>query len=244
MDASKALGVALGTLVSPATLATLTTAGRLYIQRAEEKAKRAQAPLSSQVAVAAMLSDLSDRVLVAAVAADRAQGASWADIGTTLGITRSAAHARFVEPVEKLNKQAMQDESDQASPSSAVTRLKFIWSEIEELAVQEQTRAAAELVTQNPQLPHDLQAAEALYRDTAGAEAAAGLSGLAQIGRHAGDLKTADGRHQRTSDTSPNLHPPPGTAEGPTAQDELASRMDRLENTVNLLLERLTPQQE
>ena len=106
----------------------------------------------SRVASVARLTSLADKALIAAVAADRADGASWADVGSTLGITRSAAHGRFSPAVERLEQQL----ADGADSTPTALKLSAIveraWADIEGLAKQEQERALARVIAANPQM--------------------------------------------------------------------------------------------
>jgi hypothetical protein len=91
-------------------------------------------PPGHAVREAQQLVAAANRVLEAAVIADRAAGTSWEEIGDALGgVTRSTAHGRFATVVEEFNNTAV-DSASAAEPQSRADRaaenLEAAWSQV------------------------------------------------------------------------------------------------------------------
>ncbi|GAA1890686.1 hypothetical protein [Streptantibioticus ferralitis] len=104
---------------------------------------------ADRVEAAAWLAEFSDQLLLAAVAAERSDGASWSTIGKALGVTRSAAHGRFADAVGR-HIRAGQDGSDSPEePTSAelFDRVRLLWAEVGAKAAEESRVAALQSLT-------------------------------------------------------------------------------------------------
>lgn len=108
---------------------------------------REGASTSPRVAAAAKLTELAQQTMLSAVAADRADGATWASIGHSLGITRTAAHNRFSEPLQARTDEAQKAADESSSPVSPEAQLGLDWLAISELAEEQRVRAAAAIMT-------------------------------------------------------------------------------------------------
>ncbi|MFB7950073.1 hypothetical protein ACFC6L_34785 [Kitasatospora phosalacinea] len=114
----------------------------------------------ARIEAAASLAALSEQVLLAAVAAERADGASWNAVGKALGITRSAAHGRFAEAVAQ---HAADGRGETASATTAelFDRLRSLWGEVEVKASEESQLAAVQsMAASEPAEGNDVQEAE------------------------------------------------------------------------------------
>ncbi|MGW3186108.1 hypothetical protein ACWDD9_43255 [Kitasatospora sp. NPDC001119] len=104
---------------------------------------------ADRIKAAVELAELSGKVLLAAVAADRSGGASWSTVGNALGTSRSAAHGRFAEAVAQYS--ADDDASsgtDGARAPGQFGRLRALWDQVAQIATKEQRLAAIQsLVT-------------------------------------------------------------------------------------------------
>jgi tetratricopeptide (TPR) repeat protein len=108
-----------------------------------------------RTAMAACLQQLAEQATVAAVAADRADGASWADVSESLGISRSAAHSRLGPQTDQLAEQVRTKAgTGDQDPTSADfdAAADEAWAQVETLASQQRRQALARAIAANPEL--------------------------------------------------------------------------------------------
>lgn len=132
------------------------TAGVSYARRQRESADRVEA--------AAALAALSDQLLLAAVAAERSHGASWAVIGKALGVTRSAAHGRFADAIAQYSVAGGAGdgrEVAQGATAKAFERLRRLWDKVAETATRESSVASLLEATVDNQLSAEASPAAA-----------------------------------------------------------------------------------
>ncbi|MET8703332.1 hypothetical protein ABZW10_31400 [Kitasatospora sp. NPDC004723] len=108
----------------------------------------------ARVEAAAELVALSEQVLTAAVAAERANGASWAAVGKALGISRSAAHGRFSGAVGRQTMAVERDDDGvsvrECSAAELYEQLRELWAKIADKAAQEQQLAGIQAAPNHP----------------------------------------------------------------------------------------------